>query len=482
MKRYLMALALLGCLAGVAQADYLIIRVNLGIPPLPPKEKPKNPGPGGFVMGPGGMMMIPRQGIYNPMMPPWMQQPEQPVGRTKGPPPVKKGEAAKGSPLTLVVFVEYAKPMKLGTDQETDTSYTRIQHQWGKTYLAFDQHIVHITPLRKKDGVAKMYKTMREEAFNPRTRSPRKIFELAEWALVHNVLEEKLVRGERRDLEFFNVMNDLIKLDAKTPISEPDIQAAVKAYKQVKEELKQEILKDDSAIWKEKLRLSRAIRSDHYALLYDSDGKPSDEVISRLNRLEQNYQQFFYWFALRGKVLPVPPKKLVAVLLDTPAEFRKQYVAFDAPPIVTDGFYARRENIVFFSGNRLDGVSDAFDKHRADLVRNGWDFKQLLKGYGRKGKTIQEVAYAQTMALSPQMLAGGIGDRQRQPRRDAAVADGHRHLAPRCQPPRVGTFRLAQRLRDAQVRSFHPHRRVLPDVRRPQLDLPGPLQADGHGA
>ena len=52
MKRYLMALALLGCMAGMAQADYLIIRVNLGIPPLPPKEQPKPVmGPGGFMMG-----------------------------------------------------------------------------------------------------------------------------------------------------------------------------------------------------------------------------------------------------------------------------------------------------------------------------------------------------------------------------------------------------------------------------------------------
>ena len=140
-------------------------------------------------------------------------------------------------------------------------------------------------------------------------------------------------------------------------------------------------------------------------MLYDSDGsKPPIEVQSRLDRLEKNYQQFHYWFALRGKVLPVPKKKLLTVLLDSPTEFRRQYEAFDSSPVVTDGFYAPRENIVFFSGNRLDGVSDAFNKHIADLVQSGWDFKALLRGQWRKGKPGPEVAYAQTMALVQKCL------------------------------------------------------------------------------
>lgn len=393
MKRTLMALALLGCMAGLAHADYLILRVNLGIPPLPPKQLPNMQGPGGFQMGQGIGGMIPQGGLYQPM------PPRQPMGQPGNKPLPKKTDPKKNTPdnstpLTIVVFLEYDKAKNYGKDVQKDITYTRIRQKWGYTFLAFDQHIIHLTALRKKASVAETYKQMREAAYRPASRAPRKFLDLAEWALVHNVLDEK------RNPDFLNVMDDLVKMDAKAPIAEPDIHAALQAYQKVKTALEKPIEKDDALAWKEKLRLGRISRSDHYALLYDSDdGKASAQVASRLNRLEQNYQQFFYWFALRGKVLPAPPKKLLAVLVDSPLEFHKQHEAFDSVPTVTDGFHARRENIVFFSSHRLDEVSDAFDKHLTELVQNGWDFKSLLKGMYRKGKTGPEVAYAQTMAL-----------------------------------------------------------------------------------
>ncbi len=399
MKRFLTALALLGCLAGVAHGDYLMIRVNLGIPPLPPKEKPKN-APGGFMMGPGGIpMMIPNGGIQQPGMPSWMQRrdPKSRPPRTKGD-KVKQVAASSGPPVAVVVFVEFKRGGKDIIDPNLEKTYTPIRHKWGLTYLAFDQHIVEIRALTKKPSLAQRYKDLRDDVFRPGNRTPRKLLELAEWTLVHNVVAEKRDANDQPGFEFPNVMAELLKLEAT--VNEPDIRKALEAYKKVTADLQKPIDKDDAKYWKEKLGLGKVTRSDHYVLLYDSDGgKAPPEVVDRLKRLEQNYQLYYSWFALRGLALAPPDKKLVAALVDSPAEFRRQHEAFDAVPIVADGLYARRENIVVFSGSRLDGASDAFNKHISDLVRSGWDFKALLRGKGRRGKDNAEVAYAQTMAL-----------------------------------------------------------------------------------
>lgn len=390
MKRFLTALALLGCVAGTAQGDYLVIRVNLGLPPLPPKEKPKTDGPAGFMMG---------QGRFRRFQPP--PQNEPPVKKVPNPGD-KKEKTVNSSPLAIIVFLEYEKAQKVGQDFEKDIRYTLIKHKWGRTFLAFDQHIVQVKAFQRKKSVAQQYKDLREEAFRPAGRTARGIFDLAEWTLVHNVTAEKRNANDQPGPEFPNVMAELVKLNAKTPVTEPEIKKALAAYGKVTEDLQKPIDQDDIKYWKEKLGMGKVAQSEHYALLYDSDTtsrQAPPEVRSRLDRLEQNYQQFYWWFALRGQVLPIPKKKLLAVLIDSPQEFRKYYEAFDPVPLVTDGFYARRENIVFFSGSRLDGTSDAFNKHVSELIRNGWDFKAMLKGQRRTGKTGEEVAYAQTMAL-----------------------------------------------------------------------------------
>ena len=72
-----------------------------------------------------------------------------------------------------------------------------------------------------------------------------------------------------------------------------------------------------------------------------------------LNRLERNYEGFFTWFALRGNALPLPDRRLVAVLVDSPEAFQHQHKdIFDDAPMVADGYFVPRDNLAIFSAQR----------------------------------------------------------------------------------------------------------------------------------
>src|SRR5439155_15798680 len=96
--------------------------------------------------------------------------------------------------------------------------------------------------------------------------------------------------------------------------------------------------------------------SKDYALVHNSTDR-AIEVQSRLAKLEQVYHAFYYWLAIKGHAPPeltVPDSRLVAILADTDNDFKQQHVMFDSVPLVADGFYARRDNLAFFSSSRLD--------------------------------------------------------------------------------------------------------------------------------
>jgi hypothetical protein len=185
--------------------------------------------------------------------------------------------------------------------------------------------------------------------------------------------------------EFPKIMDDLASVD-------PD-DSAVVAYKKVKTDMDRKITKDDPAAyyWQNKLGNYKVkLDSDkypHYVLLYPSSSAKSDapEVENRLKRLEENYRAFFYWFALKGKALPVPDQRLVAILVDKPEEYQDYRKAFDNIVSADDGFYARRENLVFFSATPLDEGYDALDKSMKDLWQGKWKRSALLDGSYTRG-------------------------------------------------------------------------------------------------
>jgi hypothetical protein len=378
MKRCFLALALLGMVAGLAHAEFVIIRVNLGVAPAPVKKDPMNPM---------GFVPIPPGGIG-----------KGPMGPGKGPMPVAKAEDSI-IPLTLVAIVEYEKA---GIYPATNRYY--FGHKWSgraqggimPTYLWADDRVVQFK-FMKHQSLAQAAKARREDFNKKKDRTPQDYLDRADWALTHGLLDEK-------DVGFKYYMEEL----AKTDVKDAAAAEALKAYKQVRDGLDKKPERDDAAVaWKQRYEL-KSYASDHYLMLYDmpTNTAPPD-VTSRVDRLEKNYQMFFYWFALRGKSLPLPKQRLVAFLVDSPIDFWKYHEACDKAPMAADGFFVRRDNIIVLSTERLDEQAVTFNAHMKGLIQAGWNPKNLLKGIRPRDKmqmNIDEVDYAQTMVLVQKVL------------------------------------------------------------------------------
>jgi len=151
--------------------------------------------------------------------------------------------------------------------------------------------------------------------------------------------------------------------------------------------------------WRDKFGEFKEERSKHYVLCYD--GKLPAQVKQRLQRLEENMRGFYYWFALRGKALPVPDKKLIAFLVDNKETFLAQHKdIFDDVELTSDGFYDRRENIVVFSAYRLDEAYAALDSITRPMWSSGkFTPSDLLHGKKELGVADNENARAQTLVL-----------------------------------------------------------------------------------
>jgi hypothetical protein len=246
-----------------------------------------------------------------------------------------------------------------------------FKHKWGKTglYDAGDiQYKVYQIPPRDA-----AYKARRELLLKDKT--PENYRDLARWVLTNGKIDE-----------FPGIMADMAKVDPDDP--------SVVAFKKVKADMDRKITKDNPAAyyWQNKLgNYSVKVDADkypHYVLLYPSNiskGGDAPEVESRLKRLEENYRVFFYWFALKGKVLPVPDQRLVAILVNKVEEYQDYHKGFDNVPTADDGFFARRENLVFFSATPQDEGYDALDKSMKDLWMNRWVRADLLNGSYTKG-------------------------------------------------------------------------------------------------
>src|SRR5207248_2039059 len=78
----------------------------------------------------------------------------------------------------------------------------------------------------------------------------------------------------------------------------------------------------------------KAATNQYYTLLHKSR-EDSLEVVSRLKHLKENFIAFYYWHALKGKVLPMPKEKLVCVLAqqEDSDSFTKQHGLFDGVAI-----------------------------------------------------------------------------------------------------------------------------------------------------
>jgi hypothetical protein len=287
-----------------------------------------------------------------------------------------------------VLDTDTAKPF-LGTP-----GYYVVKHKWnGSTYLPLNNPSVR---LLKDPTLAPAVVRFDKESNKIRDTHKDKdgkvtaegLVKLAEWALHHGLRDK-----------FEETMDELVKLESKSENPHP----AAKAYKTIKAEMARKITKPDpiERLSKSVLSEYKPVQGEHYVLLHNMDSKEKDpaEVESRLRKLENNYYNFYYWFALKGVVPKVPDERLVAVLVGgtNQDQFNRQRKIFDDQPLVVDGFLARSDNVVVLANHRLDSSYSALVKN----TENYWKVvpqDSVLKKLP-KDQSMAVGAEAQTVAL-----------------------------------------------------------------------------------
>jgi len=198
------------------------------------------------------------------------------------------------------------------------------------------------------------------------------------WALRHGLKPQ-----------FHNTMADLVKLDPKHTIAA--------AYMAVQADLKKPLAADDpvtkSLIADLLADGYRVVPSEagHYAVLtkVPASTQVEAQLKRRLNRFEETFENYFYWFAMQGNV-PVPPMpkhRLLVLLAHDANDFHRHHAWWGSETHVADGFTPRRDNLIVLSARRLDGDYTTLEKNtqqlwaqarvnRDDLVSGAvWDLK-----------------------------------------------------------------------------------------------------------
>jgi hypothetical protein len=296
-------------------------------------------------------------------------------------------EDSETTPLYVEAVIEIREKDYI-TGQKTGRH--KLRHAWGETWLPFSSDKDFEITRIKLHTVAQRFEDEKKKIRPNDVNRADKLVELAEWALQHGLLKEVP-----------KVIDELAKVDPKHKV--------VTAFRKMQAAIEKDPGRDDPIVnWKDRLGNFKVKRSKHYTLFFDSPNeRAEDHADNRLNRLEDNFRGFFYWFTLRGIILKVPDHRLVAILETNAKQFDHHHEdIFDNLPMLSDGFYARRENLAVFSGNPTDagyrGLQTAFNVIASS---NNLDKGGLLKGEDTNKKmAMNDVAKAQTYALMLQLL------------------------------------------------------------------------------
>jgi hypothetical protein len=284
------------------------------------------------------------------------------------------------SPLYVIAVVEVKNNPNLAAI--ANHTFVRIDHHWGSTILPDKRESTDIqygilTQANKPTAsIAKQFdaklQQVRKEAKDGKPAASD-LIKLAEVALNYGLLGD-----------FTLMMDELVKTDEKNQVAQ--------AYTSLQKALAQPAAPNkDLAGWKSKLGIDnyRVVEEDrthprettHYSVLFTG---PEAEAQNRLGLLEDSLHAFYYWFVLQGQVLPVPQERLLAIVLGQPEDlFPRTHEILGSVPLVADGFYARRDNLVVFAGTPRDeaykGLKQSIED---DMKQTPADTKQLLSARG----------------------------------------------------------------------------------------------------
>jgi hypothetical protein len=279
-------------------------------------------------------------------------------------------------------------------------SAATFDHKWGKRgYMVSVPNVIYFLPLQDKPFAKKF-----EEKYKKKeSREPAALLDLANFALDHNLAKE-----------FHTAMDELAKLQPDDPL--------VKNYLRVQKALKNPLTQDDPALKKllEELRADglRPVISDqgHYVLYTKLAAEPQHDAFIRqkLARLEETFENFYYWFAMRkGAEQPTLPAYRLVAVMAKPDEYVSRLVNWGSPPSVADGFTPKRDNIVFFSSKRQDAATEKIEKELKALFLKfagaGVTSDALISGkiWDDKAKVAtmsSQIAYAQALMVTQKAL------------------------------------------------------------------------------
>jgi Protein of unknown function (DUF1570) len=123
----------------------------------------------------------------------------------------------------------------------------------------------------------------------------------------------------------------------------------------------------------------KTLTSDHYLVYHTSRNEDAAEVKHRLNRLENAFQSFYYWFGLKGLPVPIPAERQVVVVTFKGDEFYQLNALLLPTPIVADGFVSPREGVAVFSAKRLDLLYKEMEEYTKPFWTQGVDRAKVLE-------------------------------------------------------------------------------------------------------
>ena len=194
------------------------------------------------------------------------------------------------------------------------------------------------------------------------------LLNLAEWALEHGLVDK-----------FPEVMDKVVETDKG--------HSAAVAYVKVKADLDRKA-KDSSAVasWYSKLLPGyKPAETPHYLLVHNLMGDVAAEIKPHIEHLENALRGFYYWFALRGIALPVPQERQVVVLTSKVDDFEQLHKILTPGPLVVDGFFARRENLVVMYSQRQDDPYKALSGFWENWKAKGYQRSELLQNKNTTG-------------------------------------------------------------------------------------------------
>ncbi|MFN4261155.1 MAG: DUF1570 domain-containing protein [Gemmataceae bacterium] len=250
------------------------------------------------------------------------------------------------------------------------TGHIQMEHRWGKTHLYGDDKVImvargeHLLPI---PSIEKEWEAKQKELMGDST--PEKRFEVAEWALNRGQLDK-----------FIDMMAELVK----TPSNRPDIQAAIQAYQQIHPRLQNPLPRDEAIVqfWMKQGCEPSDLRF-HYTILFDGPSKDNSTLYRYAGHFEHIFQSYYYWFAFQGQVLPLPARRLPVLIVERPEDFERHRKVLFNRPLQSDGFFARRDNVVVVSLTRLDEPFEALVQYNnQELWKQGWNMQLLLAGKG----------------------------------------------------------------------------------------------------